>query len=152
MQSVRCGLTLEWKSIFLRIRNFSKLRKLKSFKERYDYLKLGGEVGIATFGADRYLNQAFYRSKEWKRVRDQVIVRDNGCDLGVEGYQIYDRIYIHHMNPMTVDDVLDRNEDILNPEFLICVSFDTHNAIHFGDASLLPKLPIERKPGDTTLW
>ena len=136
----------------MRIRTFSELKKLKSFEERYKYLKLGGEVGIATFGADRHLNQAFYRSKEWKRVRDQVIVRDNGCDLGVEGYQIYDRIYIHHMNPMTVDDVLDRNDDILNPEFLICVSFDTHNAIHFGDASLLPKLPIERKPGDTMLW
>lgn len=142
----------DWKSIFLRTRKFSELRKLKSFKERYDYLKLGGEVGLATFGADRYLNQSFYRSKEWKRVRDQVIVRDNGCDLGVEGYQIYDRIYIHHMNPITADDILDRNEDILNPEFLICVSFDTHNAIHFGDDSLLPKLPIERKPGDTILW
>lgn len=128
------------------------MRRLKTFRDRYDYLKLSGGVGIETFGADRYLNQDFYRSKEWRRVRDEVIIRDNGCDLGMPGYEIYDRIYIHHMNPITAEDILDRNEDILNPEFLICVSFDTHNAIHFSDESLLPKLPVERRPGDTKLW
>lgn len=136
----------------MRIRRFSELRRLKTFKERYEYLKLNGEVGIPTFGSDRYLNQALYHSKEWADVRDEVIIRDNGCDLGIDGYEIGDRIYVHHMNPITSEEVMNRNSDILNPEFLICVSFDTHNAIHFSDESLLPKLPIERTPGDTKLW
>lgn len=125
---------------------------MKTFKERFDYLKLRGEVGVATFGADRYLNQELYRSARWKRTRDKVILRDEGCDLGIEGYEVRDRLYIHHMNPITVDDILEENDDMFNPEFLICVSFNTHNAIHFSDESLLPKLPIERKPGDTKLW
>ena len=136
----------------MKIRTFSELRKLKTFEERYRYLKLSGGVGIETFGADRYLNQSFYHSKEWKRIKDKVIIRDNGCDLGMNGYEIRDRIYIHHMNPITADDILDRKEMILDPEYLICTSFNTHNAIHFSDESLLPKLPIERKPGDTLLW
>lgn len=136
----------------LKIRTFSELKRLKTFKDRFYYLQLKGAVGQSTFGADRYLNQALYRSKEWKKVRDEVIIRDNGCDLGIEGYEIFDRIYIHHMNPITLEQIEDRDMSILDPEFLICVSFDTHNAIHFGDESLLPKLPIERKPGDTTLW
>lgn len=136
----------------MKIRTYSELRKLKTFKERYDYLKLRGEVGVATFGADRYLNQALYRSSRWKRTRDKIILRDEGCDLGIEGYEIYDRIYIHHMNPITIDDILEENDEMFNPEFLVCVSFNTHNAIHFSDDSLLPKLPVERKPGDTKLW
>lgn len=138
--------------IQLKIRRYSELKRLKTFKERYDYLKLIGEVGVSTFGADRYLNQALYSSTKWKKVRDIVIVRDNGCDLGMDGYQIGDRIYVHHMNPITADDILDRDDSIFDPEFLICVSFNTHNAIHFGDETILPKLPVERKPGDTRLW
>lgn len=134
------------------IRTYKELSKLKAFKERYEYLKIGSIVGESTFGFDRYLNQAFYHSKSWRKVRDQVIIRDNGCDLGLEGYDISDRIYVHHMNPMIIQNVEDNWDDILNPDYLICTSFDTHEAIHFGDESLLPKLPIERKPGDTKLW
>lgn len=133
-------------------RRYSELRRLKTFKERYDYLRIGSAVGAETFGFDRYLNQAFYRSKEWKKIRNEVIIRDNGCDLGIEGFEIHDRIYIHHMNPITEDDILDRSEGILDPEFLICVSFNTHQAIHFGDFDLIPKPPVERFPGDTKLW
>lgn len=133
------------------IRTYRELSKLKTFKERYEYLRLGAIVGESTFGFDRFLNQKFYRSKEWRRTRDKIIIRDNGCDLGLEGYEIRDRIYIHHMNPVAVDD-LDDWDKILNPDYLICASLDTHNAIHFGDESLLPKTPIERKPGDTKLW
>lgn len=136
----------------MKIRTYSELKRLKTFKERYEYLRIRGEVGAATFGADRYLNQALYRSNRWKRVRDKIIIRDEGCDLGMDGYEIGDRIYIHHMNPVTVDALLEESEDLFNPEFLICTSFNTHNAIHFGDEDLLPKLPIERKPGDTLLW
>lgn len=128
------------------------MRRLVTFKERYDYLKLHGRVGAETFGYDRYINQRFYRSVEWKRVRDIVILRDNGCDLGIEGYDIHSRIYIHHMNPMSVDDIDQSNPEILDPEYLICVTFDTHQAIHFGDESLLPQLPVERTPGDTCPW
>lgn len=134
------------------IRTYRELSKLKTFKERYEYLKIGSIVGESTFGFDRYLNQAFYHSKPWRKVRDQIIIRDNGCDLGIEGYEISDRIYVHHMNPIMVQNFEDNLDDILNPEYLICASFDTHEAIHFGDESLLPKLPIERKPGDTKLW
>lgn len=133
------------------IRTYRELSKLKTFKERYEYLRLGAIVGESTFGFDRFLNQKFYRSKEWRRTRDKIIIRDNGCDLGLEGYEIRDRIYIHHMNPVAVDD-LDDWDKILNPNYLICASLDTHNAIHFGDESSLPKTPIERKPGDTKLW
>ncbi len=136
----------------MKIRTYSELKRLKTFEERYEYLKLLGSVGESTFGFDRYLNQALYRSKEWKDLRNEIIIRDNGCDLGVEGYDIYDKIIIHHMNPLTADDIIDRTDLVYNPNYLICVSHITHDAIHYGDISLIPKLPIERKPGDTTLW
>ena len=136
----------------MRHRSYSELRQLSTFKERYDYLKLNGRVGAETFGYNRYVNQRFYRSTEWKHIRDQIIIRDNGCDLGVEGYDLHLRIYIHHLNPMTVDDIDQGRQMILDPDNLICVSFDTHQAIHFGDESLLPQLPIERISGDTCPW
>lgn len=135
-----------------RLRNYRDLQKLTTFNDRYNYLRCGGTVGGETFGHDRWVNQNFYRSKEWHDIRNHVIVRDNGCDLGLPGYEIYDRIYIHHMNPITVEDVIQHNDDILNPDYLICVSFNTHQAIHYGDESLLPQPLIERLPGDTTLW
>ena len=134
------------------IRTYSQLIKFKTFEERFQYLKLDGAVGQATFGFDRYLNQQLYRSHEWKKVRDEVIVRDNGCDLAMEGFDIYGRVYVHHMNPILINDIRERSEFLLNPEYLICVSFDTHNAIHYGDESLLPREPVERKPNDTTPW
>lgn len=133
-------------------RSYSKLKKLKTFDERYEYLKLDGVVGESTFGFDRYLNQIFYRSKEWGRIRDIVIARDNGNDLGISGYEISKAIYVHHMNPIDKDDILRRSSDILNPEYLICCSYNTHEAIHYGDESLLPKIFVERSPGDTLLW
>lgn len=135
-----------------KIRTYSELIRLKTFEERFKYLKLSGEVGSTTFGFDRYLNQALYRSPEWRKVRREIIVRDNGCDLGVEGYDIFGKIIIHHMNPIEVDDILNRKHYIMDPEYLICVTSNTHNAIHYSDESILPIIPIERKPGDTTLW
>jgi len=135
-----------------RIRKFSELRRLNTFEERYDYLRLLGSVGKDTFGFDRYLNQRFYTSLEWKRVRDEVILRDNGCDLGFSGFEIGDKIIVHHMNPILIEDFRDGNQDVLDPNFLICTSPRTHQAIHFGDKSLLPILPIARYPGDTRLW
>lgn len=120
--------------------------------ERYRYLVLPGSVGISTFGFDRHVNQQFYRSSEWRHIRQQVIARDLGCDLGVEGYEIFDKVLIHHMNPMTMDDIVSGNSDILNPEYLISTTHKTHNAIHFGDENQLPKLHVERRPGDTKLW
>lgn len=134
------------------IRTYSELRRIDGFLDRFRYLQLRGEVGAATFGFDRYMNQQFYRSREWRQLRQHVIARDEGCDLGVEGYEIYDRIYIHHMNPMTVEDVEHGNQDILNPEYLISTTHKTHNAIHYGDERLLPKPIVARHPGDTTLW
>lgn len=133
------------------IRRYSELKQLKTFKERFDYLKLSGVVGESTFGFDRYLNQYLYRSPEWKKVRNEVIVRDDGCDMGLEDYPA-NRIVVHHMNPLSIEDVENRDEQIFDPEFLICVSLSTHNAIHFGDETLLPKLPVERKPGDMCPW
>lgn len=133
-------------------RTFSELIQFSTFEERYRYLQLRGEVGFSTFGFDRYMNQQFYRSREWRQVRQFVINRDQGCDLAVEGYEIFDRIYIHHMNPMTVDDIKHGNEDILDPEFLISTTHNTHNAIHYGDESLLPQVFVPRSPGDTKLW
>lgn len=126
--------------------------QLSSFEERFEYLKLGGEVGVSTFGFDRYLNQAFYNSREWKSVRDKVIIRDNGCDLGIAEREIGRRVIIHHMNPITVEDIRLATDILLNPEFLICVSHDTHNAIHYGDADLLPKDFVPRSPNDTCPW
>lgn len=136
----------------MKIRTYSELKRLKSFEERFDYLKLDGSVGQTTFGFDRYLNQMLYQSKRWRQVRDKVIMRDNGCDLGIEGYEIHDQIIIHHLNPISIDDILEENEDVFNLEFLISTSKRTHNAIHYGDESLLPKSPIERRPNDTCPW
>ena len=134
------------------IRKYSDLRRLATLQERFEYLKLAGKVGADTFGFDRYLNQRFYKLGKWKEARNYVIIRDNGCDLGVEGYEIGDKVLVHHMNPITLDNVLEMADALFDPEFLICVSHDTHNAIHYGDAKLLPKLPIERRPGDTCPW
>lgn len=133
-------------------RCYSELSKLKTFDERFEYLKLAGKVGVDTFGFDRYLNQKFYRSPEWKRVRRDVIIRDEGRDLGVAGYELQNGIYVHHMNPLTAKDLEEGNTIALNPEFLICVSFNTHQAIHFGDKSLLPKLAPERFNNDHCPW
>ena len=135
-----------------RIRRYSDLKSLKDLESRYNYLRLLGSVGKDTFGFDRYLNQRFYASVEWKRVRDFVIVRDDGCDLGIPGFEIHDKIIIHHMNPILVEDFQNGNSDVLDAEFLICTSHRTHQAIHFGDKSLLPQLPVERHSGDTRLW
>ena len=134
------------------IKTYSELVTLPTFEERYNYLRLGGSVGKETFGFDRYLNQVFYRSQKWKSVRDFVILRDNGCDLGVDGYQIYGRIIIHHMNPITIRDIERESEFLIDPEFLIATTHNTHNAIHYGDESLLPLLPVERTPFDTCPW
>lgn len=136
----------------MRIRTYSDLRRLETVEERFRYLNLKGEVGQVTFGFDRYLNQKFYTSHEWRQVRDHVIVRDKGCDLGVDGYEIYDRVYIHHMNPMTVGDLVEFNKEILEPEYLISVTHRTHNAIHYGSEESLLRPFTERKPGDTKLW
>lgn len=134
------------------VRSYSELRHIRAFADRFEYLSLKGVVGEATFGFERYLNQGFYASSEWRRARRDVIARDLGCDLGIDGYEIHDRIYVHHMNPMTVDDIVHSRSHILDPEFLICVTHGTHNAIHYGDARLLPKGPIIRRPGDTVPW
>lgn len=134
------------------IRTYSELSQLKTFKERYEYLRLGGVVGDDTFGFDRYLNQIFYKTKEWKDIRRFVIIRDNGCDLGVDGYEIHGTILIHHMNPIRVDDILKRSDILLNPEYLITTVLSTHNAIHYGDNSLLITAPIERSKNDTCPW
>lgn len=133
-------------------RSFSELQYIDSFLGRYEYLQLRGEVGWATFGFDRYMNQQFYASREWRQVRQHVIARDMGCDLGIEGYEIFDRVYIHHMNPMTVEHIKTGDESILDPEFLITTTHKTHNAIHYGDASLLPRPITPRSKGDTKLW
>lgn len=138
--------------IQMSIRCYSELITLPTYKERFNYLQLNGQVGQDTFGFDRYLNQNFYRSREWKRLRDQIILRDNGCDLGVEGYEIYGRVLIHHMNPITIRDIETTSDYLLNPEYLICTTHNTHNAIHYGDESLLCLGPIERKPNDTCPW
>ena len=136
----------------MRTRCYRELRRLETFEERFDYLKLGGEVGESTFGFDRWLNQRFYQSRQWRWARQQVIVRDNGCDLGIQGYEIEVQLLIHHVNPLTAADIQNGEEWILDPEFLITTSKQTHNAIHYGDASLLPKPYVARGPGDTRLW
>ena len=134
------------------VRTYSELRRLLTFGERYDYLKLRASVGEVTFGFERYLNQDFYRSRQWRDVREFVIARDEGMDLGIDGYEIYDRVIIHHMNPMRTEDLINGNEDVLDPEFLITTTHRTHNAIHYGDKSLLPTALVDRRPGDTRLW
>ena len=136
----------------MKIRTYSEMLRYRTFAERYEYLKLGGSVGESTFGFDRHINQSFYRSYSWKKVREYIIVRDQGCDLGVEGHEIVSELMIHHLNPMTVNDIIHGEEWILNPEYLITTCHDTHNAIHYGDASLLPKPYTPRAPGDTSLW
>ena len=134
------------------IRTYSELITLPTFKERYEYLRLGGRVGEDTFGFDRYLNQAFYKSEEWRSIRDHVITRDNGCDLGMEGHEIFGRILIHHMNPIRKEDIINRSDILLNPEYLICTIKNTHDAIHYGDESLLVIAPVERRKNDTCPW
>lgn len=134
------------------MRSYSELIKLPTFEERYRYLKLGGTVGESTFGHARYLNQIFYQSPEWRRFRRDVIVRDNGCDLAVPGWTIVDKIYIHHLNPITLEDIERRSPAALDPENAVAVSFGTHQAIHYGDESLLAIGFTERKPNDTIPW
>lgn len=136
----------------MRTRTYSELRRFSSFEDRFEYLSLRGVVGNSTFGFDRYINQRFYTSRQWRQVRDVVITRDLGCDLGVEGFDIFDKIIIHHMNPMSAEDIESGSDDILDPEFLITTCHNTHNAIHYGDASLLPRPLVERRPGDTRPW
>lgn len=134
------------------IKTYSELITIPTFIGRYEYLRLGGKVGEETFGFDRYLNQVFYKSKEWLHIRDHVIARDMGRDLGVAGHEIYGRILIHHMNPITKEDILDRSELLLNPEYLICTVKNTHDAIHYGDTRLLITEPIVRTRNDTCPW
>ena len=133
-------------------RCYTELRKLGTLQERYKYLKLSGAVGAATFGFDRYLNQVFYKSSAWRDARRAVILRDGGCDLGVPGYEVNRGLVIHHMNPITEKDILNKEEWILDPEYLICVSAMTHKAIHYGDEALLPQDPVVRVLGDTCPW
>lgn len=135
------------------IRTYSELIRLPTFLDRFRYLQLGGQVGVETFGYDRYLNQILYRTAEWKRFRNEIIIRDNGCDLACEGYEIVgQRILVHHINPITVEDVLKRDPKVFDPENVITTVLNTHNAIHYGDESLLLRGPIERKPNDTCPW
>lgn len=135
------------------IRTYSELIKLHTFKERFLYLQLNGKVGEETFGYDRYLNQVFYHSPEWRRIRKQVLIRDDGNEMGLPDYPIHGYIYVHHMNPISLKDIDDRKEDILNPEYLICVSKNTHDAIHYSNEDILIKRdPVIRKPNDTTPW
>lgn len=136
----------------MRVRTYKELSRLHTFEERFEYLKLSGGVGKDTFGFDRYLNQKFYTSTEWRNIRQHVIARDLGCDLGVDGYDIFDRIIIHHMNPIIPDDIIHGNMDIINPEFLITTTHETHNQIHYGISGQAPKQSVERRPGDTKLW
>lgn len=135
------------------MKTYSELIKLSSFEERFNYLKLDGQVAESTFGFERYLNQSFYRSKEWRRLRDEIIVRDYGCDLAIPNYPIYKKILIHHMNPISQKDILNNTDLLLNPEYLICTTYETHNAIHYGDPTQIPyKEFIERTPNDTCPW
>lgn len=135
-----------------RLRTYSELVELETFEERFGYLKIGGEVGCATFGGNRWINQQFYTSREWRRLRHQAISRDEACDLGVEGYEIYGAIIVHHINPIDEEDILHGTEAALSLENLICTTHRTHNAIHFGDESQIAKPHIPRSPGDTKLW
>ena len=134
------------------IRTYSELITIQTFEERFEYLQLKGSVGKDTFGYDRYLNQVLYRSPEWKRLRNQIIIRDGGCDLACDGYDVYGKILIHHLNPITVEDVLTRSRKVFDPDNLVCVSHNTHNAIHYGDVDLLATGPIIRTKNDTCPW
>ena len=134
------------------IRCYSDLVKLKTIEERFDYLKVHSRIGDDTFGFDRWLNQRFYNSKEWQNIRDFVIIRDGGCDLAMDGYEIRGKLYVHHMNPIEQTDIIHSTDILIDPEYLICVSHNTHNAIHYGDISLLVTDPVERRPNDTCPW
>ena len=136
----------------MKIRTYSELILLPTFKERYEYLKLGGKVGEETFGFDRYLNQKFYKSKEWRDIRDYVILRDNACDLGIEDREIHSRIIIHHMNPITKYDIINQTEFLTNPEYMICTLKRTHDAIHYGDDGILFGDVVIRTKNDTCPW
>lgn len=136
----------------MKIRTYSELKQLETFKERLEYLRLNGNVGEDTFGFDRYFNQKFYRSKEWKELRNYIIARDHGCDLGIDERPIFERILIHHMNPISVKDISEASDFLLNPEYLICVTHDTHNALHYGTKKKDEDLPLERSKNDTTPW
>lgn len=135
------------------IRTYTDLSKLETLEERFNYLQLGDRVGKETFGFDRYINQVFYKHQEWKQIRNEIIVRDNGCELGLEGYEIGSSIYVHHMNPVTINDIEEWSAYLVDPEYLVCMSFKMHNAIHFGDSQILGSYEIvERSPNDTKLW
>lgn len=135
-----------------KIRTYKELMRIPTFLERFEYLKLDGRIGDQTFGFDRYINQTYYRSKAWKKLRDEVIIRDHGCDLAMPGYDIYSQLRVHHMNPLTIEDIENCTEFLTNPDYLITTTLNTHNAIHYGDASLLLELPKERAPFDTCPW
>ena len=134
------------------MKTYRELQRLRSFLDRFEYLKLGGTVGTSTFGYDRYLNQMLYTSRRWRRTRDDIIIRDNGCDLGMDDYEIFGRILVHHINPVTLEDVEEDRDIVYDPQNLVLTSHSTHNAIHYGDISLLPQLPIERTRNDTCPW
>lgn len=136
----------------LRIRSYSELRRLETFKERFDYLRLVGVVGQATFGFDRHINQMLYKSYRWRKIRDEIIIRDEGCDLGVPGYEIEYGLLVHHINPLTLEDIEEERTIVFDPNNLITTTHNTHMAIHYGNESLLPKSLVIRRPGDTTLW
>lgn len=136
----------------MKLLRYSELIQLQTFKERFEYLRLDGRVGESTFGFERYLNQKFYTSSEWRKIRNEIILRDNGNDLAIDGEPILGKIYIHHINPITALDIERQSDSLMSSEFLICTSFITHNAIHYGDETLLPKTIIERKPYDTCPW
>ena len=134
------------------IKTYSELCTLTSFEDRYEYLRIFGSVGKITFGYERYINQILYTSGPWRSLRNQIIIRDNACDLGIVGRDILSGIIVHHITPITIDDIECGNDLVYDPENLICTSLATHNAIHYGNASVLPAIPIDRKKGDTTLW
>ncbi len=148
-----CVPTVEKRTNWMKsIRRYSELVMLPTFEDRYRYLRLSGSVGKETFGFDRYMNQFFYKSPEWRRVRDIVITRDAGCDLGVAGHEIFGRVLIHHMNPISPDDIRTRSDLLLNPEYLITTVHETHQAIHYGDENLLVSEPVQRQKNDTCPW
>lgn len=153
---MQCALTLDMNQnitmMNTTIRTYLELSHLNTFDERFEYLQLGGGIGRSTFGFDRHINQAFYTSKEWRDIREHVIVRDEGCDLGIIGYEIHVNLLIHHMNPMGIDDILHQEAWILDPDFLITTTHRTHNNIHFGSGNPYPKVVVNRAPGDTNLW
>lgn len=134
------------------MKTYRELRRIDTFEERYRYLALGGVVGRETYGFDRWINQTFYQSVDWRRLRREVIMRDNGCDLGIDGYEIHDRVLVHHMNPITAEHIEHADDLVWNPDYLITTTHRTHNAIHYGDESLLPKIFVPRSRGDTKLW